>query len=123
LDNDRIPGVKGTIDLSLPSPTLQGEITNQYLLREYLLNYFFTPTNAPVASGCPYLGSPDWLSGEYRNSNNIPVKYTDNGAFITLQLQNQTTGQYGNACKIVSYENFPFAFMDGAFHLIDAVFN
>ena len=93
------------------------------MLGEYLLNYFFTPTNAPVASGCPYLGSPDWLSGEYRNSNNIPVKYTDNGASITLQLQNQTTGRYGNACKVVSYENFPFAFMDGAFHLIDAVFN
>ena len=123
LDDALIPGVSGTIDLSQPSPTLQGTITDKNLLAEYLLNYFFTPTNAPVASGCPYIGSPDWLSGEYRNSNNIPVKYTDDGSSLSVQLQNQMTGQYGNKCKVVSYENFPFAFMDGAFHLIDNVFN
>lgn len=123
LDNGQIPGVTGTIDLSQPSPTLEGTITNKRLLAEYLLNYFFTPTNAPVASGCPYIGSVDWPSGEFRNSNNIPVKYTDDGSSLTVQLQNQLTGQYGNKCKVVSYYNFPFAFMDGAFHLIDNVFN
>ena len=65
LDNDRIPGVKGTIDLSLPSPTLQGEITNQYLLREYLLNYFFTPTNSPADRNHKNRGCSLHLSGQY----------------------------------------------------------
>lgn len=123
LENGQIPGVTGTIDLTQAAPILQGTITNKILLAEYLMNYLFTPTNAPAASGCPYLGSPDWLSGEYRNSMNIPVKYTDDGSSLSVQLQNQVSGQYGNKCKVVSYENFPFAFMDGAFHLIDNVFN
>jgi len=48
LDNDRIPGVKGTIDLSLPSPTLQGEVTNKRLLGEYLLNSILTTAMALV---------------------------------------------------------------------------
>ncbi len=58
LDNDRIPGVKGTIDLSLPSPTLQGEVTNKRLLGEYLLNYFFTPTNARLHQAVRILDHP-----------------------------------------------------------------
>lgn len=123
LDNGLIPGISGTIDISQSAPTLDGEVTDKALLANYLLNYLFTPKNAPVASGCPYIGSPDWVSGEYRNSNNIPVKYTDNGIALTVQLQDQSTGLYGNVCKSISYENFPFAFMDGAFHLIDNVFN
>ncbi len=123
LEAGKIPGIHGTIDLSQASPILNGEVTDKYLLGTYLLNYIFTPTNAPVALGCPYLGSPEWVSGEYRNSNNRPVKYTDDSAVLSVQLQNQTTGQYGNKCNVVSYQNFPFAFMDGAFHLIDNVFN
>ncbi|NDV63650.1 fasciclin [Bacteroides sp. 224] len=119
LESGKIPGIEGgSVDLTQDSPTVEGTVTNMRELGEYLMNYIFSSAYTPAVASVPYPGSPDWVTGEYRNSNNILMEYKSTGSSLSIGLKG------GNQCNVVStYENFPFTFSDGAFHIIDAVFN
>lgn len=114
----KIPGVEGgTIDLSQAEPTLEGTFEPE-VLKAYLKNYFLITTYAPEVTSCPYVGSPTWKTGTYRNSNYKNIIYTDNGEFLSVQLDGSD-----HVCSVVpTYYYFPFAYNDGGFHLIDSVF-
>lgn len=114
----KIPGVEGgTIDLSQAEPTLEGTFEPE-VLKAYLKNYFLITTYAPEVTSCPYVGSPTWKTGTYRNSNYKNIIYTDNGESLSVQLDGSD-----HVCSVVpTYYYFPFAYNDGGFHLIDSVF-
>lgn len=115
LEGGKIPGIEGTVDAD---GIVSATVTDSRLLSGYLLNYFFNSVYAPQVSGCPYIGSDTWLTGTYRNITNIPVSYTDNGSSLSVQWAD---GPVRNV--VPDYEYFPFAFSDGAFHIIDGVLN
>lgn len=115
LEEGKIPGIEGTVGAD---GVVNATIKDAPQLRSYLLSYFFNSTSTPQVSGCPYIGSDTWLSGEYRNITGMTINYRDNGSSLSVQWGN------GPVCNVVpDYEYFPFVFSDGAFHIIDGVLN
>lgn len=120
LVENRIPGATGA------SFDANGNLTGEFdvdQLRNYLNSYFITASQNTIST-YPYIGS-DFKSGKYQservakeNEETPPqLIYTDNGSNLSIQLEGF------NKCNVVStYYNFPFAFSDGCFHLIDDVF-
>lgn len=120
LVENRIPGATGA------SFDANGNLTGEFdveQLRNYLNSYFITASQNTVST-YPYIGS-DFKNGKYRservaeeNEETPPqLIYTDNGSNLSIQLEGF------KKCNVVStYYNFPFAFSDGCFHLIDDVF-
>lgn len=115
LQEGKISGIEGSVDAD---GVLNATVTDAVALRTYLTNYIFNSTSTPQVSGCPYIGSDTWLTGAYQAINGVTVNYNDNGASLSVQWK-------GGAVRNVvpDYECFPFAFSDGAFHIIDGVFN
>ncbi len=112
---DKIPGATNA------SFNEKGELTGDFdvnILKDYLNSYFITGAKNTIAT-YPYPGS-SFRSGSYKNESVVysNLIYTDNGSSLSVQLEG-----YGNKCQmVVDYFNFPFAFEDGCFHLIDDVF-
>ena len=111
----RIPGIEASVGTD---GVLNATVTDADALRTYLTNYIFNSKSTPQVSGCPYIGSDTWLTGAYQAINGATVNYNDNGSSLSVQWK-------GGAVRNVvpDYEYFPFAFSDGAFHIIDGVFN
>ena len=97
-----------------------GKLTGEFdtaMLKDYLNSYFITGAKNTIAA-YPYPGS-SFKSGTYKTESSVAPNliYTDNGSTLNLELQGH------GKCQVVStYSNFPFAFGDGCFHLIDGVF-
>ena len=115
LQEGGIPGIEGSVGTD---GVLNATVTDADALRTYLTNYIFNSKSTPQVSGCPYIGSDTWLTGAYQAINGATVNYNDNGSSLSVQWK-------GGAVRNVvpDYEYFPFAFSDGAFHIIDGVFN
>lgn len=115
LQEGKISGIEGSVD---GNGVVNATVTDANALRAYLLNYIFNSTLTPQVSGCPYIGSDTWIPGVYHSIMGMAVNYSDNGSSLSLRWGT------GSVCNVVSeYEYFPFAFSDGAFHIIDGVFN
>ena len=106
LSEGRIPGM-GT--------RLEDPATNQETLRTYLRNYFINAAGEGIVT-YPYPGS-EMESKQYSTFGTLLIDYTDNGVSLSVQSGN------GNTIPVSgTYDYFPFAYNDGAFHFIDGVF-
>lgn len=120
LKEGRIPGARNAAFDA--SGSLTGEFDDT-VLKNYLSSYFIT-ANKNTITDYPYIGSK-FKSGKYWSERMAvgeetlapQLNYTDNGSNLSIQLEGF------RKCNVVStYYQFPFAFTDGCFHLIDDVF-
>lgn len=111
---NRIPGITdGAFDAD---GNLSGTI-DQTALRNYMYSYFIIMGDNGITS-YPYVGS-NMKSGTYRP--HLPeakgLVYTDDGSRLSVRLEGSS-----NTCHVVdTYDQFPFAFENCCFHLIDDV--
>ena len=95
---------------------LSGTI-DQTALSNYMYSYFIIMGDNGITS-YPYVGS-NMKSGTYRP--HLPeakgLVYTDDGSRLSVRLEGSS-----NTCHVVdTYDQFPFAFENCCFHLIDDV--
>ena len=111
---NRIPGITdGAFDAD---GNLSGTI-DQTALRNYMYSYFIIMGDNGITS-YPYVGS-NMKSGTYRPhlAEAKGLVYTDDGSRLSVRLEGSS-----NTCHVVdTYDQFPFAFENCCFHLIDDV--
>lgn len=112
---NRIPGFEnGSFDAD---GNLTGTVTDTQALRDYMYSYFITLGDNGITS-YPYVGS-DMKSGTYYgHAENVKgLIYTDDGERLSVRLEGSD-----HECHVVDdYDQFPFAFEDCCFHMIDDV--
>lgn len=98
----------------IPGMNAGGKVTDASALRTYLHSYFLRDLENAITT-YPYPGSA-MKNGVYTAANGKALTYTDSGSALSVTLGGKTV-------HVVSdYDFFPFAFNDGCFQLIDALF-
>ena len=112
---NRIPGFEdGAFDAD---GNLTGTVTDAQALSDYMYSYFITLGDNGITS-YPYVGS-NMKSGTYRPhvEGAKSLIYTDDGERLSVRLEGAD-----HDCHVVDdYDQFPFAFEDCCFHMIDDV--
>lgn len=109
---NKIPGLAGGAFDSNGNLTYTS--LNAERLANYLKSYFLLNSQNPIAD-YPYIGS-SFKSGTYLNAVGGSIQYIDNGVKLAVQSGAVTS-------NVVSlYDYFPFAYGDGCFHIVDAIF-
>lgn len=97
--------------------TISGKAT-QADLANYLLSYFLVADRNNFTA-YPYPGSS--CKGDFETGGKYGMRISDDGKQLSISALNNGTA-VGNSVPVVSkYYYLPFAFEDGAFHLIDGV--
>lgn len=110
--SNKIPGIVGgsfDSDGNLTYTSLDATTLTAYLKSYFLLN------SQNVIADYPYIGS-SFKSGSYLTAAGRVLTYTDNGSSLTVKSGNTTV----SVSSVYNY--FPFAYSDGCFHIIDAIF-